>query len=845
MRRRTLLGLTAGVAAAGAVWQPRAHAAGPDDRARVLRNVVESMTGTAESNAHTEARDRVDAIVRTARKRIADLDGNAKDAVFAGVTLGSNEANLTTTFQYLTEIALATRLPGAPSDLAGNQELQLRLVDLYAQVHQRWYGDQDSGYYGNWYHWEIGMPTQIGRGFALLDEALMSYRPGLLGLYVASMDAYLRNGEDGDVDLGSRFHTGANLADITTNRIIQGALLDDDDRITKAVEDQLTVYATIDPDRLVNDVTDGFYADGSFLQHASVPYTGSYGTTLLARSVQMTRFLAGTGWARSADLVPVVHRWVTNSFAPVIFEGWMMEIVKGRGVSRTTSGYTDVAGVLESATELSGFAEGDIALELAGWVKHVVARSPHPVTAASFDSPLTIVRFAQILNDPTIPATDVVGDSRTYAFNSMERNVHVRPGWTFALARSSSRISKYEYMNGENLRPWFTGDGMHYLYLGGQDQGDVYGIDHLACVSPYQLAGVTSPVQDRQTIPEAYDGELWYENPDAGFTSSSEKQNSYTYFPLGTNSHSGSAALDRFATASMQLGDDVTWHDKRAGELPSDIVAYPNGRATRSWFLFDDEVVMLAAGITDTDDLAHARPLRSTLDTRLSEPDDEVSVRVRTKDGKDSGPGTHEDPDWVLWSNGSRSASVGYHFLTPVIATVALESRTGSRRDVRLSNPDTEVTKDVFGLGLVHRAGGVENYAVAIVPLATGELLRSSAQNLSLLANSPSVQAVRHRGLGVTMINTFDQDEARIDRIRVRGAASLVLSDQHDEPVTRLALSDPTTEQELVEVVLRGSWEQLDSNERVAGSRVPGGLRLVFDTRSLHGASIEVPLRRR
>src|SRR5690625_471653 len=81
------------------------------------------------------------------------------------------------------------------------------------------------------------------------------------------MDAYLRNGEDGDVDLGSRFHTGANLADITTNRILQGALLGDDARITKAISDQATVLSTIDPYDLQHGVTDGYYADGSFIQH--------------------------------------------------------------------------------------------------------------------------------------------------------------------------------------------------------------------------------------------------------------------------------------------------------------------------------------------------------------------------------------------------------------------------------------------------------------------------------------------------------------------------------------------------------------------------------------------------
>lgn len=844
MRRRTLLGFTAALAAAGVVWQPRAYATGPTDRSRVLRNVVDSIAGTAESNARPETAARTAAIVRTARTNLTALDGAGPDEVFSGVPLGSNEANLAKTFQYLTEIALATRMPGAPADLADNQRIQQRLIDQFTRVHERWYADQSAGYYGNWYHWEIGMPTQISLDFTLLAEALATSAPDLITTYVASMDAYLRNGKDGDVDLESRFHTGANLADITTNRIIQGALLGSDERVTKAVADQLTVYATVDPDHLVHGVTDGFYADGSFLQHASVAYTGSYGKTLLGRSVQMTRFLSGTGWSRSSDLVPVVHGWITNSFAPVIFEGWMMEIVKGRGVSRTTSGYTDVAGVLENACALTEFTGDSAARELAGWVKHVVATSPRPVTAAAFTSPLTIARFTQIINDPSIPAADVIGDAATFAFNSMERNVHVRPGWTFALSRSSSRISKYEYMNGENLTPWFSGDGMHHLYLGGQNQEQVYGVDHLVCVSPYRLAWVTSPVQQRQTIPGAYGGSLWYENPAAGFTSSSESQNTYVYFPVGTSNHSGGAVLDRFAVATMQLSDDVTWRDKQAGKLPDDMIAYPNARAARSWFMFDDEVVMLAAGIADTDDLTRPRALQSTLDTRVAEPGDAVTVTVRTADGRDAGPGVHDRPEWVLWRNTTKSVSMGYHFLDPATTIAERGPSTGSRRDVRLDNPTTKVTKDVFRLGLDHRAGAVDHYAVALVPRADENLLHSSSRELSLLQNSTTMQAVRHRGLGVTMINTFTDEGSQTGRFRVQGIASLIVSEAADG-VTRIALSDPTTEQQRVEVLLRGRWEGPSATDRVSATPVPGGLRLVFDTDRLHGASIVVQVRSR
>src|SRR5690625_3425502 len=144
-------------------------------------------------------------------------------------------------------------------------------------------------------------------------------------------------------------------------------------------------------------------------------------------------------------------------------------------------------------------------------------------------------------------------------------------------------------MNGDNLRPWFSGDGAFHLYLSGQDQQEAFGAEFLATVSPYRLPGVSAPDEERATVPDSY-GQFWYENPDhpLEFTSSSESQNTYVYFPLSTNTHSGGATLDGFGSAAMVLADDVAWRDKQAGILPDDFVAYGGLRGAKSWFALDD-----------------------------------------------------------------------------------------------------------------------------------------------------------------------------------------------------------------------------------------------------------------
>lgn len=283
-------------------------------------------------------------------------------------------------YQYLYEIALAARLPGTGDPLGDGDAVRRRVVDGLAHLYNAYFGNQAQGYYGNWFHWEIGIPAYVTRTFVLLGDVLALYRPGLAADYTTSMDAYLRKGRDGDVDLDSRFHTGANLADITTNRVLQGAVLGDDARIRKAVADQLTVLATVDPYALRHGVTDGFYADGSFVQHACVAYTGSYGKGLLTRVVQTVKILDGTGYVPLDSLVGVVRDWVAHGFAPLIFEGWMMEIVKGRAVSRTGTGYGDVTAVVEAVVDLSAYTTGGDTAALEGYVSTSGRRRRRPRT---------------------------------------------------------------------------------------------------------------------------------------------------------------------------------------------------------------------------------------------------------------------------------------------------------------------------------------------------------------------------------------------------------------------------------------------------------------------------------
>ncbi|HZX05966.1 polysaccharide lyase family 8 super-sandwich domain-containing protein [Kribbella sp.] len=809
LTRRRLLSFVPATALLTAVRPAGTAAAATADPGQLLTNAIAIYAGTAESNARPEVAAKVAAIDSTARTWLSALDRAGTGQLFAGLSLGTSDPNLSSSYQHLYEIALAYRRPGAAPDLH-TPAVRDRIANGLVWLYDNYYGDQSTGYYGNWFTWEIGISTFVSKTLALIDAPA-----DLVTTYVASMDAYLRNGKNGDVDLDSRFHTGANLVDITANRVLQGALLNDDARIRKALQDQFTVFATVDPYNLQHGVTDGYYADGSFIQHASVAYTGSYGKGLLSRVVQTIKVLAGTEYAQGDDLVGVVQGWVEHGFAPLIFEGWMMEIVKGRAVSRTGTGYDDVAVVVEAIVDLADYAAGPDAARLKAFAKFTARPT---INANSFVSPVSVGRFADLKADASIVPADLNPAALSTAFNAMDRTVHRRPGYAFALARNSSRISKYEYMSGENLLPWFQGDGAHYLYLSGQDQTQAFGIDYFTTVSPYALGGVTAPVQTRKSVPELY-GTAYYDNAAAGFTASSESQNTYVYFPVGTNVYSGGATLDAYGAVGWVQSDDFAYASR--AELPADFVVYKNASATKSWFLLDDEIVVLAAGVGDG-----TRPVTTTLDTRIASATAPVDVSRSSR--------------WLRYTDGT--VAVGYYFLQAADVSAQVETVTRSRRVVRTSNPDTAVTKQVFALTHAQPPGRKHTLAYALVPNATESALNSYQHNrLTLLSNTTRLQAIQHNGLRLTAANSFSPGLHHLPGVTIDGPASVLVRRQAS--AVQVAVSDPTTQRDTITVTLPAQYlKPATATEAVQVTRTAIGTRLTFTTHHTYGESLAITL---
>ena len=306
----------------------------------------------------------------------------------------------------------------------------------------------------------------------------------------------------------------------------------------------------------------GFLTDGTYIQHRYYPYAGGYGVPLFACMAEMLWLLGGTAWDNTAPNRNNVYEWVFDTFEPVMYKGRIFESVKGRDMSRLTQNLITV-NFLDGLIKLAEIPSNPHIDTFRSMVKYHLQNGFQDSYFGSC-SIWSNLKARSILNDGTIiPKAELTGN---YQFYNGDRVVHRTPEWTLDLAMHSYRIRNYECTMGENLRAWYTADGMTYIYQSPSD----YGFNYWPTVDPHRMPGTTV---DRDT-------------------SRADSTGGGTKMP---NSWVGGVSLEStYGTAGM----DFKQHTY-AKDPPSDV----NAEAKKSWFMFDDEVVALGSGIKSTSGL--------------------------------------------------------------------------------------------------------------------------------------------------------------------------------------------------------------------------------------------------
>ena len=123
----------------------------------------------------------------------------------------------------------------------------------------------------------------------------------------------------------------ANRADIAYSCIIAGALQKDYKRIVKSVQMLRECFNYVEKG-------DGFYQDGSFVQHTVYGYIGGYGSALINAFSRISYSLEFTCFRLDSEMIESQFNWFYFNFIPFLFKGVYFDLVRGRGVSRKAKG---------------------------------------------------------------------------------------------------------------------------------------------------------------------------------------------------------------------------------------------------------------------------------------------------------------------------------------------------------------------------------------------------------------------------------------------------------------------------------------------------------------------------
>jgi chondroitin AC lyase len=230
--------------------------------------------------------------------------------------------------------------------------------------------------------------------------------------------------------------------------------------------------------------------------------------------------------------------------------------------------------------------------------------------------------------------------------------------------------------------------------------------------------------------------------------------------------------------------------------------------ARKSWFLFDEEYVCLGTGISTREKF----PVATTLNQCLLRDDVTISGdNQQTLIPK--GESSFDQVDWVYQDG------IGYVFPKPTSVNIKNSSASGSwyRINKQTDSPKEEINLDVFKIWLDHgEAPSDASYEYIIVPSTTVDELskNSSKNNVSIISNTPELQAVYHQGLNMVQAVFYKAGELQVsDEIKMSSHnPGIVIVKFKDGEIDQITVSDPNRELGKYNLSVSGKVEQEAEN---------------------------------
>ena len=588
---------------------------------------------------------------------------------------------------------------------------------------------------GNWWHWELGIPKAVNDILILMNGDIPKEKVDkYLGATKFFQPDARYSGAGATASYSStpdkRVSTGANRTDTAMISFLRGVLLEDKVEVKNALEAVTEVgeYAT---------KGDGFYKDGSFIQHNNVAYNGTYASVLFNGLGGILYLVKDTEFEIKSKKLNNIYEAILNGYGYLFINGGINDSVSGRAISRNkTSDLSRGRDVINSLAMLSEGASEEYRVRLQELIKTTIS-SNNSFNILEMSGNRTILGILRdIVEDKNIKTRNIVGNKM---FHSMDRAISKnKNGGAVALSMHSSRIVNFETMNGENLKGWFTGDGMTYIY--GNDSSAY--TEFWPTVDMYHLPGVTNSLKvrgDRSgerrviTTPKAWVG--------------------------GVNN----------------------------GEIfvGMDMLSWNKALKVKKSYLFTEDGVVAVYG----DSLSsNEGEIHTTIDNRILK---NGKLMVNGKEITESTVIENPKETTIMFVGNYPEETIGYRIIDAPKVEIRFEERKGNWKSIG-GTDSKEVVKKYVTIYINHGKNPKDQkFSYLIFPMFKEEEVKNyNLNSLKLVQSDEKIHAVEDSENRVVRINFWKDLPVKFRNIRSFSTASMIIKENNNELL--IAVSEPT-----------------------------------------------------
>ncbi|WP_033160777.1 polysaccharide lyase family 8 super-sandwich domain-containing protein [[Mycoplasma] collis] len=396
-------------------------------------------------------------------------------------------------FPELLPLAIAYQVNVKNNKLYKNSELKKLINEIMEDFSTNYYHENQQQHI-NWWHYEIGMPKALLKFIISLKDIfdISQYQK-----WIKPIDYFVPNvrygGESSKTILPSRLQTGANLVDNVIVSVTKSVILKNEVLLKDSI---LALYDSLLKDYVISG--DGFYEDGSFIQHDNVPYIGSYGEVLFNGFASLFTYLKSS----SLDLaknekIENLYKFIEKSVMPFMFAGSISDGLSGRAIVR--EGHSDKKKGLNILSYLTVFMDNapeKYKLNLVNFLKEQLKHwksidlliddlKKYKINSAFSQNIIDF--YNQNLGNNIEKEKEI---NNIIFTKNQDRYVWKTNYFMFNINLHSKKIAFFEALLGENLEAYYHNDGSTLLHT--KNNLYPYDNDYWAIIDFDKIPGISS-----------------------------------------------------------------------------------------------------------------------------------------------------------------------------------------------------------------------------------------------------------------------------------------------------------------------------------------------------------------